>query len=203
MGFAALQKNELNEQALLAALERSMLPQERQQIMESLHRSFNCAHGEEGVYQSEEWPQRLWYQAYAADETEQQEGNAPTELSPVLLQAIKESRSLLDLQDDWDGEGSPGYAEATWLRAIEFLTSNAKCLKETAGTDIPVPFIEPGPHGSIDLHWRTSTRELLINVPSDLNQLAGFYGDNLAGKSIKGKLNTSENNEWIMLWLMK
>src|SRR5262245_7329836 len=120
-----------------------------------------------------------------------------------LLEAIKESGSILNLEHDWDGEGSSTYDESTWIRATNFLKTNALSLSNNSGLHIPIPEIDPGPHGSIDLHWRTRSRELLINIPHDPNQLAGYYGDNFADEKIKGKLNTSEENVWIMMWLMK
>src|SRR5215217_5332257 len=39
-------------------------------------------------------------------------------LSPELKETIRKSRRILDLQDNWDGEGSPGYAPATLNRAV-------------------------------------------------------------------------------------
>lgn len=125
------------------------------------------------------------------------------DLPVELSSAIENSRTILDLEDDWDGEGGVCYSEATWLRATEFLRENALRLRQLKDVWPAVPFIEPGPNGSIDLHWRTSKRELLINIPRDPNQPAGYYGDNFANETIKGKLNISENNEWIMVWLMK
>jgi hypothetical protein len=127
----------------------------------------------------------------------------PPSLSAELSIAIENSRAILDLENDWDGEGGVGYSETTWLRATDFLRENALRLWQMKGVWPAVPFIEPGPNGSIDLHWRTSKRELLINIPSDPNQPAGYYGDNFASETIKGKLDISENNEWIMVWLMK
>src|SRR5215216_5948033 len=35
-----------------------------------------------------------------------------------LEAGIASSRSLLDLADDWDDAGAPGYDEATWQRAV-------------------------------------------------------------------------------------
>ncbi len=123
--------------------------------------------------------------------------------SNELLRVIEESRHLLELGDDWDGEGGLGYAEETWSRAIRFLTDNVLRLQHLTQQSVIIPFIDPGPYGSIDIHWRTDKCELLINVPQESDKPLGFYGDNFGSSSIKGKLDTSENNEWIMLWLMK
>ena len=109
---------------------------------------------------------------------------------------------MLDLADDWDGEGSPGYEETTWQRAVDFLVRNAARLYAEYGVLIEGPKIRKGPRGSIDLHWRTPTRELLLNVPADVDALADYYGDDGAGGHvIKGTLNPTEENAWLLMWL--
>lgn len=126
----------------------------------------------------------------------------PQHIRDSIEEAIEDSRSILDLEDDWDGEGSPAYAEDTWNRAIEFLIGNAQRLKNIWGIWIAAPSISPGPDGSIDLHWKTESRELLINIPADLNQPAGFYGDDNEKHRVKGTLEPSGRNEWLLMWLM-
>jgi hypothetical protein len=122
-----------------------------------------------------------------------------------LLNTINKSRSLLELKDNWDGEGSVGYAEATWLRARNFLMRNAVRLYQSQKKSFDPPEFEPGPNGSIDLHWKTDARELLVNVPADPQETISYYGDDrvedtenaIRGKNIEGSTNT----EWIFLWL--
>jgi hypothetical protein len=121
---------------------------------------------------------------------------------PEIEEAIEESRSLLELEDVWDGEGSPGYTGDTWNRAIEFLKDNTRRLRDILGVRISAPGISPGPNGSIDLHWKTVSRELLINIPTDPDQPAGYYGDDMGKNRIKGTLDTSGRNEWLLMWLM-
>src|SRR5262245_38892437 len=89
----------------------------------------------------------------------------PSELDH-LRAVIEESRSMLDLEDDWDEAGSPGYDEATWRRAVEFLVQNAMLLREECHLRVEAPRIGKGPDGSIDLDWRLPKRELLVNIPT-------------------------------------
>jgi hypothetical protein len=125
-------------------------------------------------------------------------------LSSNLRNAIDESSRLLELTDDWDGEGSLGYTEETLNKAIKFLEENAKIFFLNTGTWITAPDICPGPDGSIDLLWKLQDRELLINIPIGENNLAGYYGDNSQNETItKGKLNLAKKNEDILIWLMK
>jgi len=54
-----------------------------------------------------------------------------------LADAIVHSRRILAWPDDWDDEGSPGYDERVWLRAVGFLLSNAVQLWNDRGLAIP------------------------------------------------------------------
>jgi hypothetical protein len=67
------------------------------------------------------------------------------------------------------------------------------------------PEIMPGPNGSMDLHWKTDARELLINVPPRSEETISYYGDDRAEdteNAIRGKnIESSPNTEWIFLWL--
>lgn len=118
-----------------------------------------------------------------------------------LLTEIKESRAILDLQDDWDEEGSPGYTHSTWKLAVNFLVQNALWLWLDNGIPVEPPRILPGPDGSIDIHWQTCDHELLVNVPRDVGTPATYYGDTSAGESVKGSLDLSADNQWLLKWL--
>ena len=47
-------------------------------------------------------------------------------ISPSIQRAIRESCRILDLEEDWDGEGSPAYSKETWRRALQFILRNAR-----------------------------------------------------------------------------
>lgn len=169
----------------------------RQLLTNSMRRQFGVA----AVYQEREWPQECWYQKLSSEEI--QVISSECELPQTWKQAITDSEKILDLEDDWDGDGACAYVRTTLGRATQFLETSAKGLWKSRHLWLSIPFIEPGPNGSIDIHWRTEKRELLINIPADDNQLAGYYGDEMGKNSIKGKLDTSEYQEWITIWLMK
>lgn len=124
-----------------------------------------------------------------------------------LRNTIEESRAILTLKDDWDEEGSPRYSESTWNRAQSFLMKNALQLWRRRKMCFDAPKIQPGPSGSIDLHWRTPNRELLINIPANPEEAISYYGDNKDDETenaVRGKnLDSSSDTEWIFLWLMK
>ena len=124
-----------------------------------------------------------------------------------LADSIQNSRSLLDLKDNWDDEGSVGYAESTWRRARDFLIRHAIRFFRSQNKCFDAPEILPGPDGSIDLHWKTDARELLINVPARPHDTIAYYGDDKVEgteNAIRGKnIESFKDPEWIFLWLTK
>jgi hypothetical protein len=126
-----------------------------------------------------------------------------------ILESIEQSKYILTFQDDWDDQGSPAYRSATWQRATGFLSRGAQQLWEENHLSLDVPKILPGPAGSIDLHWRTLHRELLINIPDAVDEPANFYGDDSISKEhppsqmVKGVIDTSKDYLWLLMWLMQ
>ncbi len=120
-----------------------------------------------------------------------------------IEQAIEASRHLMQLEQDWDGEGSPGYTEETWKRATEFIQRYSGSLLVEHGFQIAVPEILPGPGGSIDVHWEKDAFELLVNIPADAGERAEFYGDDYGSIYIKGNLDLSKLNKGLVEWLQR
>src|SRR5580658_1862220 len=118
-----------------------------------------------------------------------------------ISEEIERSREILKLPEDWDGEGSVGYSEDTWVRVRDFVWNQAKAYWERHHRAIDCPRIEPGPNGRIDIHWKTNTSELLINVPVNRDESLSFYGDTKAGSHIKGSLKDSDYKQAMWLWL--
>jgi len=120
---------------------------------------------------------------------------------PALEAEIARAEEILKLEADWDGEGSPTYSKETFERAVSFLTDHSRYLW-SCGIYPPVPHIGPGPEGSIDLHWRQQSWELLVNIPADPAAMASFYGDNYGAQKIKGSIDPRTVNLGIVAWLM-
>jgi hypothetical protein len=124
-------------------------------------------------------------------------------LDPSISEAIESSRRILSLEDNWDEEGSIAYRESTWTRATHFIQNVTVNHWRISKSWVIPPRILPGPEGSIDIHWRTPGKELLINVPADEDISAGYYGSGNTKDTIKGKLDTSLPNLWILAWLLQ
>jgi|GEM_PF-3483912 len=132
---------------------------------------------------------------------------APTKgklaLDERIAEAIEASQRILALEDNWDEEGSIGYKKSTWDRATAFIRDTAISYWRVIGSWAVPPRILPGPEGSIDIHWKTANRELLINIPSDEKVPAGYYGSGGPQDTVKGKLDTSSQNLWVLTWLLR
>ncbi len=117
-----------------------------------------------------------------------------------LERAIEASRRILDLKPGWDGENAVPCAQA-WHRATEYLRRQAQWAFERLGVVLDAPDLMPLADGSVDIHWDIGPCELLINVPSDTNRPASFYGDDRGSLNIKGTLATETCNEGLLQWL--
>jgi hypothetical protein len=119
-----------------------------------------------------------------------------------LDEVIESSREILTLQSGWDGEDATPVEKSTWERAVAFLRRNTSVLWTKYGRRIENPTLVPVSDGSIDLHWKMSSHELLINIPPNESQWADYYGDNRRGGNIvKGTLDTNAANHWLFVWL--
>lgn len=118
-----------------------------------------------------------------------------------LEAAIKESEEILALPANWDDAGSPAIRRETWNRAVNLLAQAASFLWATRSIELAAPNISPGPEGSIDLHWKTASRELLINIPEDIDEPAPYYGDDYGADKKKGVIAPDAYNASLFLWL--
>jgi hypothetical protein len=120
---------------------------------------------------------------------------------PQLLATLQRSRRMLDFEDSWDGEGSPGYAEATWDRASDLLKRITGEYTARNGAEPTPPKVQPGPDGSIDIHWRRKGRDLVVNVPCSPDEPPAYYGETEAGATTEGRLDSAASNHWLLAWL--
>jgi len=119
----------------------------------------------------------------------------------AIARHAQESAWILELPDDWDGEGSPRFTPATLGRAVSLfkrLTSSALLL---GSPQVALPKIGPAERGSIDLYWSSPEEQLLINVPNAADRLPtyawhGRVGEPVAG-SIETEADTARLGEWV------
>lgn len=107
--------------------------------------------------------------------------------SPIM-RSLREAGWILDLDDDWDGEGSPGYAPATWDQVERFLKRLERESRRYLGREMPAPAIDPADQGSIDLFWEMEDRRLLVNVPHGTDEPISFFAQDQTGFTMSGEI---------------
>jgi len=120
-----------------------------------------------------------------------------------LESLIVASRHMLELTPDWDDEGAVGYLESTWERAVRFISEITAPSISGTMRSVALPKITPGPEGSIDIRWKEQRRTLLVNFPADDRLAPDFFGSDRGVDSIKGTLDLSSQNLWLLIWLTR
>lgn len=110
-------------------------------------------------------------------------------VSDPIEVALKQAEYILSLEADFDDLGSPAYERGTLERAGAFLRTVARFATDECGAEIGVPNIDPGPDGTIDIHWESSGFELLVNIPDAPGERATFYGDDFGSFVVKGDID--------------
>lgn len=119
-----------------------------------------------------------------------------------MIAAVNESGALLELPDDWDGNGTPGYSEQTWTRAAEVLIAFAALLAANNGVIVEDGEILPSANGGLDIDARSGDRQLLFSVSSDPLREVRFYGDDgRRGKQVKATRDPSTIPNWLLVWM--
>jgi hypothetical protein len=117
--------------------------------------------------------------------------------------AIAESEYILALGDDFDDSGTPAYTRAALDRATRFLREFAAAAFREFRCHLVAPYIDPGPNGSIDLHWKRGSFELLVNVPIDPDRHPTYYGDDYGVSTVKGEINSIVSRRTLAYWLLQ
>ena len=126
------------------------------------------------------------------------------EFEVALQRAAARAESMAALEDNWDGEGSPGYQQETLDRAVALARrSGVAAADRRLDSALPVPAFAKGPDGSVDVLWWNADRRLLINVPADDEAPVTFHGfaTGHADRETRGRLPLQADNAWLVSWL--
>jgi len=113
-------------------------------------------------------------------------------------------KEILNLQYNWDDNGAEPFSEDTLKRVRTILKEIFhKLWKEMM--DVPLPLIQQVPDESIDINWETEVFELLINIPSTLDELVNFYGEKPGHPEdeIEIRINYDLVTRYLIPWLIK
>lgn len=113
----------------------------------------------------------------------------------------KRASEILELEENWDGEGSSSYKKTTVERAKTFLDALLERFLSLYKFDLELPHILPGIDGEIDLEWKSLSFQLLISIPEVETELAGAYGYNYSKDKIKIDFDPLEIKKELIAWL--
>lgn len=114
----------------------------------------------------------------------------PAELHKLAAK-IEDSKYILELEDNWDQEGSSPIKKEVWIRTIRFLAKLATTALQQYKFILDTPVISPVNNGSIDLYWKKKDKyQMLINIPKNKKSLAEYYGDDYDKESSKGTFDS-------------
>ena len=128
---------------------------------------------------------------------------ARTKFAPIVRAAVVRSRSIAELHDDWDGEGSRGCDLETSERAVEVLMGIARGVLENREKRLSVAELTPGPDGSIEFEVVVGQKRLLINAARDADSPILYYG-HATNRSfpIEGELKPTSSLRCLSEWLV-
>ena len=119
----------------------------------------------------------------------------------ALAAEIERARYLLDLPDDWDTNGSPGFAEATWTRTVGLAVDLSTRLVDGWALTPRDVEIMPGANGNLSLEVVYPGATLLFSVPPERDAPIRYYGrSDDSGRTTKGLLAPEETPDWLSLW---
>lgn len=110
-----------------------------------------------------------------------------------LENAYQKSEYIINLEDDWDDEGSLKYDFEVWKRALTFVNHYSTSLLLDFNKKIELPKIYHGPNGSIDILIENANYSLLINYVGNIEK-AYYYGNDNFGNITKGEINVMKVN---------
>ena len=107
----------------------------------------------------------------------------------LLQKEIDTSKSMLNLPDDWDDEGSVRIDPEAWELSVKTAKDIFDFVYDLQGRFVPIPDITPYCDGSVDVFFKNEKLVLLLNVKKSStieeneNDNISFYGDdNSSGK---------------------
>ena len=126
------------------------------------------------------------------------------ELVEVFNKHIKKKMNkILELRDNWDGEGSKTYNVETLEKAKSFLISLIQDFWMLYNIELDLPMIFPGIDGDIDIEWKNKKFQLLISIPEKDENLMGLYGSDYAEDEIELDFDITKTNLRLLSWLKR
>lgn len=120
-------------------------------------------------------------------------------LDELSFEVARAKRNILELEDDWDGEGSKRISEMTLDRVKLFLENVlGEHQKRTPGR-LKIPSIVAGNEGEVEVNWLTDKFRLSIDIPEIHTDPVVYAADDMKGSRIKGTIPF--DRAWIVYFM--
>jgi hypothetical protein len=123
----------------------------------------------------------------------------------TLEECIERSRKLLDLEDNWDGQGAMAYKAETWRRALRACNALRQRASEMrAPRAVYFNAIKPGPLGSLDVEVELPRHRLFVNIPGSEREEWTYFGSHDAHiyDCARGSEHEDPNFEGLAEWMV-
>jgi hypothetical protein len=123
-------------------------------------------------------------------------------IESAVADATEQSRSLINLPEDWDGEGAVRITEETRERALEIFARALNAVAISSLSLLLSPRITPLANGSIDVRWKSPKFTLLVNISPQSPSEAKFYAVNSNQQDIRGPIKFDAPDFRFLNWLV-
>lgn len=124
--------------------------------------------------------------------------DAGKELPDRIKHNFEELGVLINLPENWDGQGSIPINEKTLHQTKAVMED---LLDIMSHFKMPIPDIGAVPDGSIDIYFKTDFYKIIINIPSELNDYFELYGKTKG--SILPQLDTMTKNPESIVYVIR
>jgi hypothetical protein len=114
-----------------------------------------------------------------------------------LGSVIEKSKYIIDLQDDWDDEGSIGYKEETWRKSVDFLIEYVEWVYSKFNK-FYIPSIYHGQKGGIDIVWQEATFKMLIRLDEKVENAVFYAEDKKRVQNSQGEFKVANLNYFML-----
>lgn len=114
------------------------------------------------------------------------------------------SEQIVGLPDNWDEQGSKAITIEVWNYTTTLLRKILYNLWYN-GFNVSIPLVLPNTDGSFDIDWETEEFELLVNIPSNKEELVHIYGEKSGSPEyeLEARINYELVQGVIVEWMKK
>jgi len=120
-----------------------------------------------------------------------------------IAENIEKSKYILELENNWDGEGASKFKKNIWIKVVHFIATYSQYAFNEKNIAVGAPVITPLFDNSIDILWENEDYILIINITSNGREMSAFYHDNHKAFKRKGTFEVDKIDDEVLGYLLK